>query len=216
MICAALNRDTGCESPLDWTDNVGLFTAGRDSPLSVRDLTGYCNSNFDADRVRSMTGIVDLAGYVESCGGITVRVGGGFLVMGHDQIVAEFGYDNPKSRSAARGFVEHLAELYGHWLDGDCWAVTVYDDVRIAKDVTDGNGIATHYLPPQDAVIEDVGGFYGYDSAYDEALNMIDRCSASQSRKAVPKRSVSKASKPKSKAPVKKSASKPKSKGAGR
>lgn len=175
-IYARLVPDRDAEKPI-WNNNIGLLICGNrymPGDISLGDLEDFCNSRFDDHYLNyrlDNDDSVQVRDYVESCGALTSCVDDGFFIMGHRQIVSMLGYDNPRSRAEAQKVLDSVATEYKAWADGDVWGIVLMDDgeeddPRYFTVTDDGPNF-------EDEELDSVYGFYGYDYAYDAAVDMI-------------------------------------------
>ena len=184
-IRAVLTPDYNADSPFDEMSMFGSLLICDPSVGNTRnavgfdDLPDYCNSRFDIDRFYADVYTRDehrVAEYIRRYGALAVEVRGALVIAGHEQIVHEFGYDNPGSRAKALERLRSEAEVYMQWADGDVWQATVYDDHTDDESVPDA--VEVEYdpygsKPGYGDVVDSLGGLYGEDYARSEARDMI-------------------------------------------
>ena len=192
---AVLVHDYDLENPFVAWDTLGslmMCSRGSRGTVTVSDLGDFCNSKFDEDFVLYDLYTEDpyaVAEYARSCGALTSTVDGGLVIVGHDQIMKEYGYDNAKSRKLAQTVIDAEARAFSEWMNGDTYGIILLDDgeedtSEIYIDVGDYD---------DDEVVDSLFGFYGYDSAYDEAERMIRERRASKMKTLTDRQSKAKA-----------------------
>ena len=178
-VSAVMVHDSDAENPFFAWDTLGKLMMC--NPRYIRgnvtpsDLGDFCNSRFDEDVVLYDLYTDDpyaVAEYARGCGALTSMVDGGLVIVGHDQIMKEYGYDNAKSRKLAQSVIDAEAREYTAWAEGDVYGIVLCDDGGDddPRDIDIGVG---EY--PDDDVVEAIFGYYGYDNAYGEAKDMILR-----------------------------------------
>ena len=101
---AVVTPDVSPESPFDGMSMFGSLlicdpsVGNTRNYVSFEDLDEFCNAKFDIDRfydevyTRSER---DVATYIRMYGALAVEVRGALIIAGHEQIVREYGYDDP-------------------------------------------------------------------------------------------------------------------------
>ncbi len=178
-VYAVLVHDSDAENPFFAWDTLGKlmmcnprYISGNVTPS---DLGDFCNSRFDEDVVLYDLYTDDpfmVAEYARKCGALTSDVDGGFVIVGHDQIMKEYGYDNAKSRKLAQSVIDAEAREYTSWADGEVYGIVLCDDGD-EDDPSDFDIDLGEYPDDSDVVVEAIFGYYGYDNAYQEAKDMI-------------------------------------------
>lgn len=171
---AVVSRDYDAQNPFKMWNQFGTLVICDTDRYSVaeaigpQDLGGFCNANFDVDRMLEEVWIdneFSVGEYVKRYGALVAYVNGGFVVAGHDQIVKEFGHDDARSRGKAWALIDSEAQEYMGWLLGETYKYELYDDHK--EDGSYDEVIVDHSKRRNHdrygEFVGGVGGYYGYE-----------------------------------------------------
>ena len=177
---AVVSYDNFVENPFQMWDQFGTMVIcdtrrySVDGAIGPEDLGEFCNAKFDVDRMLEEVWTErehDVGEYVKKYGALVSYVDGGFIIAGHDQIVKEYGYDNPTSRAKAQALIDAEAREYRAWAEGETYRYAVYDDHTDDESQPDevifDRGYGTDY-DHFGEYVDGVGGYIG-DEDYVES-----------------------------------------------
>lgn len=174
---AVISHDYDVENPFQMWDQFGTLVICDtrnyrvDGAIGPEDLGEFCNAKFDVDRMLEEVWTeraYDVGEYVRRYGAIVSYVDGGFVVAGHDQIVKEYGYDNPSSRAKAQALLDAEAREYMAWANGETYQYHIYDDHTDDGSQPDEVIIGEYSSHDYGEYVDGVGGFVG-DEDYVES-----------------------------------------------
>ena len=121
------------EPPTAWGSMLGdvMYFDGRHSvegEVDKRHAREYCDDTFDWYDWDDINWLEDRAReYLSEHGALVAPIDGGALVAGHDEIVAYFGEDTPKTRRQAMEVLQEEARTYRMWAEGDIYGYSIRD-----------------------------------------------------------------------------------------
>jgi hypothetical protein len=156
------------ESPREW-DNLGTMATFH-SRYDLGDKVDFKSEQFDswdemANYIEKEKGaVVILPVYLYDHSGLRMSTGDfhdrwdsgqvGYIYVTKEDIVRKYGKDTPENREKARNVLKREIETYDQYLTGDVWGYKVTD--------------------PKGEELDSVWGYYGQESAIDEAKSVVN------------------------------------------